>query len=315
MSMAAVKLIIWDLDDTLWRGTLADGDAVVLFEPRAALIRALNARGVVNSICSKNDHARAEAQLRDLDLWDEFVFPHIAFTPKPEAIAAIIAAMHLRPANVLFIDDNIHNLAGAQAALPDMQTLDANAPDADSRLAQILADQPGNARSRVSEYRQMEAKWHDRAVATGSDEEFLRQCQIHACAPFLMDNLDFTARIAELINRSNQLNYTGSRVQEADLAAAIMDVVRHDSWSIFAWDTYGDYGLVGFVMVDRRTKALIHFTFSCRVMHMGLERYALAKIREKQPACDLSPLKGGSNWPMRTGSPMHRFMMMPRGKS
>jgi hypothetical protein len=69
-------------------------------------------------------------------------------------------------------------------------------------------------------------------------------------------------------------------------------VVRHDSWSFFAWDRYGDYGLVGFAMVDRQTKQLIHFTFSCRIMHMGIERYAIAKIREKQPACDLTPLAG-----------------------
>ena len=292
MIMAAVKLIIWDLDDTLWRGTLADGDAVALFPARADLIRALNARGVVNSICSKNDHARAEAQLREMGLWDEFVFPHIAFTPKPEAIAGIISAMQLRPANVLFIDDNIHNLAGAQAALPEIQILDANAPDADERLAHILAAQPEGSRSRVGEYRQLEAKWRDRAVTAVSDEEFLRSCRIHACAPFLMDNLDFMPRIAELINRSNQLNYTVSRVDEAELTAAIIDVVRYDSWSIFAWDNYGDYGLVGFAMVERATKRLIHFTFSCRVMHMGIERYAIARIREKQPECDFAPLQG-----------------------
>lgn len=289
---APVKLIIWDLDDTLWRGTLADGDAVALFAPRADLIRAFNQRGVVNSLCSKNDHAAAEAQLRAMGLWEEFVFPHIAFTPKPEAIAQIIAAMQLRPANVLFVDDNIHNLAGAQAALPELQILNAAAPDADALLRAILAAQPPGGRSRVSEYRQMEAKWRDRAVASLSDEEFLRSCQIRACAPFLMDNLDFVPRITELINRSNQLNYTASRVEQGDLAAAIIDVVRHDSWSIFAWDNYGDYGLVGFVMVDRQSKRLIHFTFSCRVMHMGLERYAVGKIREKQPACDFAPLGG-----------------------
>jgi len=284
-----VKLVIWDLDDTLWRGTLADGDSVTLIAERADLIRALNARGVMSSLCSKNDHAEAEGQLRAMGLWDEFVFPHIAFTPKPEAVRAIIEAMQLRPANVLFVDDNPHNLAGVQAALPEIGTLNATAEDADARLAAVL---PAEGHSRVAEYRQMETRHRDRAIAATSDEAFLRSCDIHACAPFLMDNLDFVPRIAELINRSNQLNYTGSRVTESDLAAAIIDVVRHDSWSFFAWDRYGDYGLIGFAMVDRQTKRLIHFTFSCRIMHMGLERYALAKIREKQPDCDLMPLAG-----------------------
>ena len=78
MWTAPIKLILWDLDDTLWRGTLADGDAVALFEQRAEMIRAFNARGVVSSICSKNDFDAARAKLEAFGLWDEFVFPHIA---------------------------------------------------------------------------------------------------------------------------------------------------------------------------------------------------------------------------------------------
>jgi FkbH-like protein len=126
-----LKLIIWDLDDTLWSGTLADGDAVQLHRHRAELIRAFNARGVVSSICSKNDFATAEAKLRALGLWDEFVFPHIAFTPKPEAIRAIIADMQLRPADVLFVDDNPVNLREVAHAIPDIQLLEITLSDAD----------------------------------------------------------------------------------------------------------------------------------------------------------------------------------------
>ena len=41
-----IKLIVWDLDDTLWRGTLADGEQVALHAHRAELIRGFNAKGV-----------------------------------------------------------------------------------------------------------------------------------------------------------------------------------------------------------------------------------------------------------------------------
>jgi hypothetical protein len=145
----------------------------------------------------------------------------------------------------------------------------------------------------VADYRMLEHKQRDRATAASlSNEEFLRGCGIHACAPYQMDNLDFAPRIAELLNRSNQLNYTGSRVEQAALERDIIDLVGFDSWSIFAWDKYGHYGLVGFVMVDRATGRLVHFTFSCRVMHMGLEEYALGKVREKWPAVDSSAWDG-----------------------
>lgn len=292
MWTAPIKLILWDLDDTLWRGTLAEGDAVTLFERRADLIRAFNARGVVSSICSKNDEAAGRAQLEAFGLWDEFVFPHIAFTPKPEAIRGIIADMQLRPANVLFIDDNPHNLGEVRHALPDIQTLDPTAPDADDQLAGLLAMQTGK-RSRVQDYRLLEAKKRDRAAVPGqSNDDFLRASGLCACAPFLMDNLEFVPRIAELINRANQLNYTQSRVDPAALERDIINVTRNHSWSIFAWDKYGRYGLVGFVMYDHVDQRLVHFTFSCRAMHMGLEEFALGKIRVNWPDADFSALDG-----------------------
>jgi FkbH-like protein len=294
-----VKLVIWDLDETLWAGTLADGDEVALFEHRAAMIRTLNGRGVVSSICSKNDFETARAQLEAFGLWDEFVFPHIAFTPKPAAIEAIIADMQLRPQNVLFVDDNAINLREVLHCIPEIQLLDATAPDCDARLQAIVDANAGVSRNRIAEYRMLEHKKADRETAGVSNEEFLRSCGIQACAPFLMDNLDFAPRIVELVNRSNQLNYTGSRVEQAALERDIMNVVAFDSWSIFAWDKYGHYGLVGFVMVDRKTPAILHFTFSCRVMHMGLEAYALGKIREKWPHIDVSALAGrfSNAWP------------------
>ena len=292
MWTAPIKLIIWDLDDTLWQGTLADGDTVAVHARRAELIRAFNARGVVSSICSKNDLETARRVLVELGLWDEFVFPDIAFTPKPAAIQAIIDDMQLRPANVLFVDDNPINLGEVRHCLPEIQTLDITRADADDQLARLLALQTGT-RSRVDDYRMLERKTRDRAASgTLSNEDFLRSCGIHACAPNMMDNLDFAPRIAELINRSNQLNYTASRVEPAALERDIIDLVGFDSWSIFAWDRYGHYGLVGFVMVDRAAGTLRHFTFSCRVMHMGMEAYALAKVREMWPDIDSSAWDG-----------------------
>jgi FkbH-like protein len=288
----AIKLVIWDLDDTLWAGTLADGDTVALFERRAAMIRALNARGVVSSICSKNDFETAKAQLVALDLWDAFVFPHIAFTPKPQAIEAIIADMQLRAQNVLFVDDNPVNLREVAYCIPEIQLLDATAANCDERLQALVDAHEGVRRNRVAEYRILEHKKADRDTAGVSNEDFLRGCEIRACAPYLMDNLDFAGRIEELVNRSNQLNYTRSRVTREALERDIIDVVAFDSWSIFAWDKYGHYGLVGFVMVDRKTPALVHFTFSCRVMHMGMEEYALWKVRQKFPAIDTSAYDG-----------------------
>ena len=50
-----IKLVIWDLDDTFWKGTLSEGPIVSIAE-NIQLVRDLTDRGIVNSICSKNDY-------------------------------------------------------------------------------------------------------------------------------------------------------------------------------------------------------------------------------------------------------------------
>ena len=46
------KLIIWDLDDTFWKGSLEEGN--VIFELETInFIQELTTKGIMNSICSK----------------------------------------------------------------------------------------------------------------------------------------------------------------------------------------------------------------------------------------------------------------------
>ena len=76
----ALKLVIWDLDEVIWRGVLSE-EEVELDQERAQVVRTLNRRGIVNSICSKNDPDKARARLEREGLWEEFVFPSISWEP------------------------------------------------------------------------------------------------------------------------------------------------------------------------------------------------------------------------------------------
>ena len=69
-----IKLVIWDLDDTLWQGTLSEGDVFPIQE-RGEWVQRLARCGILNPICSKNDPAAAAEKLKSLDLWEYFVFP------------------------------------------------------------------------------------------------------------------------------------------------------------------------------------------------------------------------------------------------
>ena len=103
-----IKLIIWDLDETFWKGTLSE-EGVQIPEVNRQLILRLTDIGIVNSICSKNDFDQVQRQLEKENLWEYFVFPSINWEAKGNRIKQTIEDMQLRPANVLFLDDNPSN--------------------------------------------------------------------------------------------------------------------------------------------------------------------------------------------------------------
>lgn len=273
------KLLIWDLDDTLWQGTLAEGDVPVSFPSRVDAIRQLNSAGVVNSICSKNEFAKAKAELEKISLWDEFVFPEISFEPKGQLVKRIISDMQLRALDVVFIDDNEMNLREVEFVNPGIRTIDARGGDVEEFLAELLEKTRGISKSRIPEYRILEQKRADREANQSSNEEFLRSCDIAVAMVRRTDNLNHSGRIEELINRTNQLNFTKSRVEPGSMPEYIIDVAHNETYSVFVWDRYGYYGLVGFAAVENKT-VLRHFLFSCRTMNMGIEN-ALASVLKK----------------------------------
>ena len=138
------KLVIWDLDDTLWAGTLAEGDELVLKANRIEFVRALNQSGVANSICSINFFDPAKAALEEFGLWQEFVFPEIKNEPKGPLVKSIIDIMKVSAADVIFIDDIEHNLQEVAFFNQGIVCLDANDPETDKQLAALVQELQAN---------------------------------------------------------------------------------------------------------------------------------------------------------------------------
>ena len=65
LDLSKIKVIIWDLDETLWSGTLSEGN-VALSEDRFSLLNAIVDSGVINTICSKNDYEPVSIELKEL---------------------------------------------------------------------------------------------------------------------------------------------------------------------------------------------------------------------------------------------------------
>lgn len=276
-----VKLVIWDLDDTLWRGTLAEDREVTPDAGFVALIGALLDRGIVHAIASKNDPDAARARLEALGLWDLFVFPRIALVNKGAPVAEILAAMGLRAANALLVDDNPFNLREVASANPGILTM---SPEALRALDVSAWGAPDPGRARLASYRLLEARHKARRGAEdrgASEAQFLRESRIEVEAvPLRPGDAARVVRVVELVNRANQLNFTGSRFHNEHhfLTGALR---QGENWAFHVRDRYGDYGLCGYASV--RAGSLRHFVFSCRTLGMHAEAAALQWLEARHP--------------------------------
>ncbi|WP_120503404.1 hypothetical protein [Sulfitobacter mediterraneus] len=271
-----IRLIIWDLDETFWNGTLTEG-GIQYRQDCHDLVRTLNARGVMNAICSKNDHAKIETILTNKGIWDQFIFPSIDWTAKGPRLANMLTQIGLRAQSALFIDDNPMNLAQAVAAVPG---LNIAGPEMIRHLetAQQLAGKHDPNLTRLAQYKIKEAKTRAAQITDDSTVDFLRKSEVQVLFDYDVEaHLD---RAIELINRTNQLNFTKNRLPEDQVAAraelsALLSHNTSDAALIRVRDRFGDYGYVGFYLTRRihNKRRLEHFCFSCRTLNMFIEHY------------------------------------------
>ena len=270
ISVEKIKLIIWDLDDTLWMGTISEGEvkAVGAF---VSLIQKTTDAGIVHSICSKNDFGVAKQKLQEIGIWDFFVFPSINWEPKGNRIKTLIADMKLRPENVLFIDDNLQNLKEAAFYCEHLMTL---SPEKALELAEYPFQKTDPQHKRLKQYKVLEAKMENQKEYS-SNEDFLFSCNIQVSIQ--KDCLSQVDRLYDLAMRSNQLNYTKNRCSKDELIQTFKDP-SVDSGYITVTDRFGDYGIVGFYCINIKENKAIHFLFSCRTLGMLVEQYVYMQL-------------------------------------
>ena len=270
--MDKIKLVIWDLDETFWKGTLSE-EGIVPIQSNIELIKNLSERGIVNSIVSKNNFDHAKKTLEDLGVWEYFIFPKIDWLPKGELVRETISQVHLRSENVLFLDDNHLNLeevlfynSGIHVKLPEFIL--------EIKEHKAFIGKNDSELSRLDQYKVLEKKFV-KSESFSNNLEFLEFSDIKIRYSQIKN--DDVLRIAELAERTNQLNFTKSR----DDFKTIKKLLNEDnikSEKIEVWDKFGDYGVVGFYCLDILKNKLLHFVFSCRTINIGVEQHAYSRL-------------------------------------
>ena len=286
-----VKLVIFDLDDTLWRGQIAEHYGDGMLSPTWEgwppgvwdAVHHLRARGIITALCSKNDENLVKARWgRPVPNWlklEDFPLRAINWAPKTENVANLIRLASMTPRSAVFVDDNPVERESVRAALPGIRVLGSN-PFVTRRILlwspeTQLAFRSAETASREQSIRQLQVRENDRAGL--SREEFLRtlQCTVVLREIGSAQHPDF-ARSLELLNKTNQFNTTGIRWTNAQIS-----ILLGIGGRIFAFhvkDKYTDYGLVGTVLY--RYGNFVQFAMSCRVLGLEIETSVIQAIMQ-----------------------------------
>ncbi|MEW6724033.1 MAG: hypothetical protein AB1331_03785 [Bacillota bacterium] len=267
-----IKIVFWDLDGTLWGGTLEeDADELTIppGEVREVLLE-LDRRGILHSVISQAASAAAGRRLAEHGLDHLFLRPKYNVVSKAQAIAETLRELNLLPSNAAFIDDLPFYRGEVQQLLPEVLTLGPEAiPDLPRHPRFAIRSTLGSTRREL--YRAEEQREQAELKFAGSRAEFLASCQmVLTCHPVRESDL---ARLHELFARTHRLSI---RPAGGETASTDHGLIR--KFVAELKDRFGDYGLVA--------GAAIHIThpewncrqlsISCRVQGRGVVEGFLA---------------------------------------
>jgi len=273
----AIKIVIWDLDDTFWSGTFSEGDDIDPYENIEIVIE-LAKRGIISSIVSKNDYEETMRYLEKHEIDKYFVLPQISYSMKGDSVKRLLNTIGLRPENALFLDDNFQNRSEVRAVNPNLNI------ESEEFIPDLLENRFLSGTADIELKRLLQYKGIEKRVEISSADleniDFLKSSAL--MITFVNENIN-NARILELNERANQLNYTKKKLCADELEFYVKNE-KFDVTQVFLSDRYGDYGNVGFYILDIANEKLLYYVFSCRAINTKVETYIYNRLKRPKLA-------------------------------
>jgi FkbH-like protein len=291
LRMRPYKVIALDCDETLWKGICGeDGpEGVVIDAPRQALqdfmLRQHDA-GMLLSLVSKNNLSDVLDTFRlhpgmPLRL-DHFAAMKIDWGSKAASLVELALELDLGTESFIFLDDNPKEVSEVEANCPDVLALalPADAAKVPLYLRHVWAFDHAKVTDEDRQRTRLYAAERERERAerqASSLEEFIESLAIDVrIAPVQDGEL---RRVAQLTERTNQMNFTTVRRPESEIQALAASG-RAECLTVHVADRFGDYGLTGVMIFQCQgdTLEIDTFLLSCRALGRGVEHRMLAAL-------------------------------------
>lgn len=283
-----IKLIILDLDNTLWGGEAGElkpenlelgpnsikGNIFSDFQNR---LKFLKNSGVLLAICSKNDLKNVKKvfsknKYMSLSLKD-FSSIKVNWDSKNKNVKKIINELNLRAENSLFIDDSKYERDIVKSDIKNINIfpypeniLDLNHTFNNSPLLSIDTITKTD-KLRLLYYKQERNRTKEREKYF-NDKKWISGLKIK----LKIENLKNFERAEEMFLRTNQFNTSHRRLTKPGILN-FSTKKNNKIYEVSMRDKFGDYGIIGLISITNLKKKFIinHFLLSCRVFERGVE--------------------------------------------
>ena len=265
------KVVVIDLDETVWRGVIGEG-TVEHIRDRQAILKALRLKGILLAIASKNDPKNVHWTGGLLQSAD-FVAEQISWNPKPESIRRIAEELNLKLKDFVFVDDRADEREMAKSLIPGIEVLDATT-DSSWEMLQAWADLmplPTDG-DRTQQYRERGQRESYLTTGNGGFDEKELFATLDLNVDFHVATQKELERVTELINRTNQFNTTAIRTSLRQVRAW----AASEDYRILvaqARDKFGAMGIVSAMVIQLMPESahVLSWVLSCRVFGYGIE--------------------------------------------
>jgi len=304
------KVLVCDLDNTLWGGVLGeDGPSGIAlgedgigkcYRDLQHHIKELQATGVLLALVSKNEDAEVESVLINHPLMvlrpEDFVARRINWTDKVTNLRSIASELSLGLESFVFLDDNAveRSLVSEylpEVAVPDFPLQPELLPDWFVRDVVF----PNFARTKIlasdqNKTPQYQARQQRKVAAIDSLDLDAFLASLNIVLDIKTDDEFLVERAAQMTQKTNQFNLTTKRCTTTEIASWRKD----DGYAVVTLgyaDRFGEEGVVGLAVLDRSTASIPIFLLSCRVIGRMVEHHLLDEVEQLARKSKLTKLE------------------------
>lgn len=286
------KLIIIDLDNTLWGGVIGDDglDGIVLgpgtaegeaFEYFCSYLKKLKELGVILAVCSKNEESIATEVFKrhshmPLNMEDFAAF-YCNWKNKAENIRSIVNQINVDSSSVVFLDDNPAECELVYQQLPEVRVVCMDVdPSAFVRKISkycFFDKQSSSEADKVRSASYAGRLQAEKLKSSSNDlSSYLNSLEM-TCNYFRPSEAELE-RLEQLESKTNQFNLSTRRLAREQ----IQNMIQDKSVLIFAFflkDKFAEHGLVSYIAakIQGENLKITDWLMSCRVFSRTLENF------------------------------------------